>query len=76
MEPGLDSLLQLELEMVTLSSYTSILGGVRLWVGVPCSRSAVDRLRVVSGRGSTRAKDAQGTPTQSHISPNKLVSEG
>ena len=30
-----------------------------------------DRLRV--GRGTTRAEDAQGTPTQSHISPSKLV---
>ena len=28
-----------------------------------------------SGRGTTRAKDAQGTPTQSHISPSILVYE-
>ena len=30
---------------------------------------------LVSGRGSTRAEDAQGTPTQSHISPSILVYE-
>ena len=29
----------------------------------------------LSGRGSTRVKDAQGTPTQSHISPHTLVYE-
>ena len=28
-----------------------------------------------AGRGTTRAKDAQGTPTQSHISPSILVYE-
>jgi len=28
-----------------------------------------------SGRGTTRTEDAQGTPTQSHISPSKLVYE-
>ena len=33
--------------------------------------SIVDRLRV----GTTRAEDAQGTPTQSHISPRILVYE-
>ena len=33
----------------------------------------VDRLRV--GRGAARAEDAQGTPTQSHISPSILVNE-
>ena len=32
-----------------------------------------DRLRV--GRGTTRAEDAQGTPTQTHISPSILVYE-
>jgi len=32
-----------------------------------------DRLRV--GRGTTRAEDAQGTPTQSHISSSILVYE-
>jgi hypothetical protein len=31
----------------------------------------IDRLRV-SGRGSTRAEDAQGKPSQSHISPSIL----
>ena len=35
----------------------------RLWTGA--------RLRV--GRGDARAEDAQGTPTQSHISPSTLV---
>jgi len=39
-----------------------------------------DRLRVgwlngFSGRGTTRAEDAQGTPTQSHISPSTLASD-
>ena len=29
----------------------------------------------VSGRGAARAEDAQGTPTQSHISPSVLVYE-
>ena len=33
------------------------------------------RLRVGSGRGTTRAEDAQGIPTQSHISPSILVYE-
>ena len=28
-----------------------------------------------SGRGTTRAEEAQGTPTQSHISPSILVYE-
>ena len=28
-----------------------------------------------SGRGAARAEDAQGTPTQSHISPSILVYE-
>ena len=32
-----------------------------------------DRLRVA--RGAATAKDAQGTPTQSHISPSILVYE-
>jgi len=36
----------------------------------------VDILRVdLSGRGTARAEDAQGTPTQSHISPSILVYE-
>ena len=29
----------------------------------------------LSGRGTTRAEDAQGTPTQSHISPSILACE-
>ena len=29
----------------------------------------------LSGRGTARAEDAQGTPTQSHISPSILVYE-
>jgi len=32
-----------------------------------------DRVRV--GRGAARAEDAQGTPTQSHMSPSILVYE-
>jgi len=41
---------------------------------------ATDRRRVgwltgFSGRGTTRAEDAQGTPSQSHISPSILVYE-
>ena len=36
--------------------------------------AVVDRLRV-AGRGTTRAEDAQGTPTQSHITPSILVYE-
>ena len=35
----------------------------------------VGRLRVGSVRGTTRTEDAQGTPTQSHTSPRKLVYE-
>ena len=31
--------------------------------------------RDLSGRGTARAEDAQGTPTQSHISPSILVYE-
>jgi len=30
---------------------------------------------MIDGRGTTRAEDAQGTPTQSHISPSILVYE-
>ena len=29
----------------------------------------------LSGRGTTRAEDGQGTPTQSHIAPSILVYE-
>jgi len=32
-------------------------------------------LNYISGRGTARAEDAQGTPTQSHISPSILVNE-
>ena len=42
-------------------------------------RIVYDRLRVgwlnEFGRGAARAEDAQGTPTQSHISPSILVYE-
>jgi len=31
--------------------------------------------RAMTGRGTARSEDAQGTPTQSHISPNVLVYE-
>ena len=31
--------------------------------------------RAGSGRGAARAEDAEGTPTQSHISPSILVYE-
>ena len=39
--------------------------------------SSDDRLRVgcLNGRGATKAEDAQGTPTQSDISPIILVYE-
>ena len=30
---------------------------------------------MIAGRGTTRAEDAQGTPTQSHVSPSILVYE-
>ena len=44
------------------------------------ARNADDRhrnthSRDLSGRGTARAEDAQGTPTQSHISSNILVYE-
>ena len=39
--------------------------------GRPFQHSARD----LSGRGAVRAEDAQGTPTQSHISPSILVYE-
>ena len=35
-----------------------------------------DRLRVLSGTGSARAEDAQGTPTQIHISPSNDIPVG
>ena len=39
------------------------------------SLNLADRLGVVgsSGRGAARAEDAEGTPTQIHISPSILV---
>jgi len=45
-------------------------------VGTPTT-APIDRLRVgwLNGRGTARAEDAQGTPTQSHISPSILVYE-
>ena len=46
------------------------------WFAVQIRQLLVcDRLRVSSGRGAARAEDAQGTPTQSHISPSILVYE-
>ena len=36
-----------------------------------CLANSVD----LSGRGTARAENAQGTPTQSHISPSMLVYE-
>ena len=33
-------------------------------------------LSTISGRGTRRAEDAQGTPTQTHVSPSILVYEG
>ena len=32
-------------------------------------------MKCLSGRGTTRAEDAQGTPSQSHVSPSILVYE-
>ena len=48
--------------------------GVSYERGTPVNRTGFapgDRLRV--GWGTTRAKDAPGTPTQSHISPRILI---
>jgi len=42
---------------------------------VAASHEVIDSGLVGSGRGTTRAEDAQGTPTQSHISPSILVYE-
>ena len=39
------------------------------------SRCGTKYSRDLSGRGTTRADDAQGTPTQSHMSPSILVYE-
>jgi len=35
----------------------------------------LNRFSFISGKGAARAEDAQGTPTQSHISPSILVYE-
>ena len=40
------------------------------WLQTPRKSEMID-----SGRGTTRAEDAQGTPTQSHTSPSILVYE-
>ena len=52
---------------------------------VDCDLLSIDRVSInhcwhshswdISGRGTTRAEDAQETPTQSHISPSILVYE-
>ena len=47
---------------------------VNCW-GAQCQIYGVDRLRDLSGRGTARAEDAQGPPTQSHIAPSTLVYE-
>ena len=39
------------------------------------TRRGTTHSRDLSGRGAARAEDAQGTPTQSHISPSILVYE-
>ena len=41
----------------------------------PLNSEGLSRLRLRVGRGTTRAEDAQGTLTQSHISPGVLVNE-
>ena len=40
---------------------------------VPLARRARNLLLIDSGRGSARAEDAGGIPTQSHISPSILL---
>jgi hypothetical protein len=37
--------------------------------------SGTTHSRDLSGRGAARAEDAQGTPTQGHVSPSSLVYE-
>ena len=39
-------------------------------------RGTLEQLLIDSGKGTTRAEDAQGTPAQRHISPSILVYEG
>jgi hypothetical protein len=43
--------------------------------GLDFQVKVLDSLRVGFGMGAARAEDAQGTPTQSHISPSILVYE-
>ena len=44
--------------------------------GTPLQTQPVQKQPVIdAGRGTTRAEDAHGTPTQSHISPSILVYE-
>ena len=43
--------------------------------GASCGTRGLQGVIVSGGRGAARAEDAQGTPTQSHISPNILVYE-
>ena len=46
------------------------------WVrGTSLRPSTGDKTQDLSGRGTARAEDAQGTPTQRHISPSILVDE-
>jgi len=60
-----------ELEQISHSRPDSGLGLRHFQYEILPSCSLLDRL----GRGTTRANDAQGTPTQSHISPRILVYE-
>jgi len=43
---------------------------------IKCLSAAHNYGSLVRGRSAARAEDAQGTPTQSHISPSILVYEG
>ena len=48
------------------------------WTGPPLTKHSawlIESWLVCFGRGTTRAEDAQGTPTQRHISPSILVYE-
>ena len=58
-------------------SIRNILNLQHLGVRDGVSIQSIDRLRVVSTlwEGAARAEDAQGTPSQSHISPSILVYE-
>ena len=46
-----------------------------LWLNDSPLCEVIDSGLVGSGRGTARAENAQGTPTQSHISPSVLVHE-